>query len=113
MNISQQVSEILSATTETNECLKFQLKRTIIQSAGIQPHNAYILDQIDTRRLLELFQLHAEGMPLSSIHAFLEYKYGFSQDTRALAGYWRRTQQFFKTAEKTYRNLKRQRRQQK
>lgn len=111
MNVSQQVSEMLSSATETNECLEFQAKRKVISSAGIQPHNAYILDQIDKGRLLELFQLHAEGMPLSSIHAFLEYKYGFSEDARALARYWRRTQNFFKTAEKTYKNLKRRRRQ--
>ena len=103
---------MLAEVTETEECNNFQETRKIIHSAGIQPHNAYILDQLDKGRLLELFQLHAEGMPLSSIHAFLEYKYNFSDDVRALARYWRRTQDFFKTAEKANKNIKKQRRQQ-
>jgi len=110
MNLSQQVTAMLSAKTVTNECVEFQSRRKIINGAGIQPHNAYILDQIDGGQLLELFQLHAEGMPLSSIHAFLEYKYNFSGDVKALARYWRRTQDFFKAAEKAYKSIKRQRR---
>ncbi len=112
MNGSQKVSAMLVEVTETDECLNFQSRRKLIQSAGIQPHSAYILDQLNKGRILELFQLHAEGMPLSSIHAFLEYKYNFSDNVKALARYWRRTQDFFKAAEKAYKSIKKQRRQQ-
>jgi len=104
---------MLAAITTTEDCLNFQAKRKVIHSAGIQPHNAYILDKLRKDQILELFQLHAEGMPLNNIQAYLEYRYNFSDDTKALARYWRRTQELFKSAEKAYKNQRRQRRQQK
>lgn len=97
-------------SNETAECLTFQQKRKTIHSAGIHPNEAYKLDTLDKSKTLDLFQLHAEGMPLSSIRDFLEYKYAFSDSIKALARYWRRTQPTFRAAAKAYKAVKAQRR---